>query len=173
MTLLAALSALTLLVIDFNKTSPKTLLKVMADNVDLQVRNVVYTDVGQSGEKWEIKADTARYLKKENLALFDKVKIKMVTAEGKTFVMNGDRAKLHTDTKNVEISGHVEIISDRGDRFSTDLLRYTDADSTVRTDGEVTMKGDQVQIQGTGMILNAKQGQLSLLSKVKGRVQRK
>lgn len=172
-TLLVVIVAITLLVIDSSKTSPKTLLKVMADNVDLQVKNVVYTDVGQSGEKWEIKADTARYLKKENLALFDKVQIKLLTGEGKTFLMTGDRAKLQTDTKNIEISGNVEVVSDRGDRFRTDTLRYTDADGTVQTDGAVTMGGGQMQIRGAGMILNIKKGQLSLLSKVKGQIQGK
>ena len=172
-TLLVVFAAIAFLVIDFSKTSPKALLKVMADNVDLQVKNVIYTDVGQSGEKWEIKADTARYLKKENLALFDKVQIKLVTGDGKTFLMTGDRAKLQTDTKNIEISGNVEIVSDRGDRFRTDMLRYTDADSTVHTDGTVTMGGGQMQIRGAGMTLNIKKGHLTLLSKVKGQIQGK
>jgi LPS export ABC transporter protein LptC len=173
LTLLVILAAIALLAINFYKASPETLLKVMADNVDLQVKNVVYTDVGHSGEKWEIRADTARYARKENLAFFDTVKIKLVTSEGKIFVMTGERAKLQTDTKNIEISGNVEILSDRGDRFSTDTLRYTNAESTVHTDGAVTMRGDQMQIRGTGMILNLKQGHLSLQSKVKGEIQGK
>jgi LPS export ABC transporter protein LptC len=167
-TLLVILAAIALLAINFYKASPETLLKVMADNVDLQVKNVIYTDVGHSGEKWEIRADTARYVKKENLAFFDTVRI-----EGRTFVMTGERAKLQTDTKNIEISGNVEILSDRGDRFRTDMLRYTNADSTVHTDGAVTLWGDQMQIRGTGMTLNLKQGQLTLQSNVKGQIQGK
>jgi LPS export ABC transporter protein LptC len=172
-TLLVISVAITFLAINFYKASPETVLKVMADNVDLQVKNVIYTDVGQSGEKWEIRADTARYAKKENLAFFDTVRVKLVTNEGKTFVMTGERAKLQTDTKNIEISGNVEILSDRGDRFRTDILRYNNTDSTVHTDGAVTMWGDQMQIRGTGMTLNLKQGQLSLQSKVKGQIQGK
>jgi LPS export ABC transporter protein LptC len=172
-TLLVILAAIALLAINFYKASPETLLKVMADNVDLQVRNVIFTDVGHSGEKWEIRADTARYAKKENLAFFDTVRVKLVTSEGKTFLMTGEQAKLQTDTKNIEISGNVEILSDRGDRFRTDRLHYTNADSTVHTDGAVTMWGDQMQIRGTGMTLNLKQGHLSLQSKVKGEIQGK
>lgn len=172
-TLLVILAVITVLVIDFFKTSTETVLKVMADNVDLQVKNVIYTDVGKSGEKWEIKADTARYARKENLAFFDTVRVKLVTSEGKTFLMTGEQAKLQTDSKNIEISGNVEILSDRGDRFLTDMLRYTNADSTVHTDGAVTLWSDQMQIRGTGMTLNLKQGQLSLLSGVKGQIQGK
>jgi LPS export ABC transporter protein LptC len=172
-TLLVILAVITPLVIVSFKASTETALKVMADNVDLQVKNVIYTDVGKSGEKWEIRADTARYARKENLAFFDTVQIKLVTSEGKTFLMTGERAKLQTDSKNIEISGNVEILSDRGDRFRTDMLRYTNADSTVHTDGAVTMWGDQMQIRGTGMTLNLKQGKLSLQSDVKGQIQGK
>jgi LPS export ABC transporter protein LptC len=171
--LAAVLAAIALLVVDLYKTSPKALLKVLAANVDLQVKDVVYTDVMQSGEKLEIRADTARYLKKENLALFDRVKVKLVTPEGKTFRMTGDRGKLQTDTKNIEISGNVEILSDRGDRLRTDVLHYTHAQNAVHTDGAVTMWGDQMQIRGVGMTLNLKQGQLSLQSSVKGQIQGK
>jgi LPS export ABC transporter protein LptC len=167
------LAAIALLVFDLYKTSPKTLLKVMADNVDLQVKDVIYTDVGQSGEKWEIRADTARYFKKENLALFEKVRIKLVTPEGKTFLMNGDRGKLQTDTKNIEISGNVEILSEKGDRFRTDKLHYTHEKSAVHTDGAVTMWGDRMQISAVGMTLNLKEGRMSLQSRVKGNIQGK
>lgn len=172
-TLLVIFAAITLLVIDYFKASTQTVPKVMADDVDLQVKNVIFTDIGKSGEKWEIRADTARYARKENLAFFNTVKVKLVTSEGKTFFMTGDRAKLQTDSKNIEISGNVEILSDRGDRFRTDMLRYNNADSTVHTDGAVTLWGNQMQISGTGMTLNLKQGQLSLQSRVKGQIQGK
>ncbi len=170
--LAAVLAAIALLVIDLHKTSPKTLLKVLADNVDLQVKDVIYTDVGQSGEKLEIRADTARYHKKENMAFFDRVRIRLVTPEGRIFRMTGNQGKLQTDTKNIEIFGNVEVLSDHGDRLRTDVLHYTHAKSVVHTDGAVTMWGDQMQIKGIGMILNLKEGQLSLQSKVKGQVQR-
>ena len=172
-TLPAILAAITLLILDLYKTAPKTLLKVMADHVDLQVKDVVYTDVGQSGEKWEIRADTARYLKKENLALFERVRIKLVTPEGKVFLMTGDRGRLQTDTKDIEISGNVEIVSEQGDRFRTDTLHYTHEKSAVHTDGAVTMLAERIQIRGVGMTLNLKKGQLSLKSKVKGHIQGK
>jgi LPS export ABC transporter protein LptC len=151
----------------FYEAAPKKLLKIMADNIDLQVKNVVYTDVGQSGEKWEIRADTARYIKKENLALFDRVKVKLLTADGKIFNMTGDKGQLKTDTKNIEITGNVEIVSDKGDRFTTDKLNYVDAESKVYTESAVTMGNRDMQIRGVGMALNMKSGEVSVLSCVK------
>lgn len=171
--LLVILAAIALLVVDFFKASTETVLKVMADNVDLQVKNVVFTDVGKSGEKWEIRADTAKYARKENLAFFNTVRVKLVTSGGRTFLMTGERAKLQTDSRNIEISGNVEILSDRGECFRTEKLHYNNADGTVHTDGVVALWSDQMQIRGTGMVLNLKQSRLSLQSGVKGRIQGK
>ena len=104
----------------------------MSDRVDLQVKNVRYTEVGDSGMKWEITADTARYQKKENLALFEKVKVRLVMKDGRVFVMNGDRGRLNTQSRDMEIEGNVGIVSENGDRFSTDRLRYRNAGKTDR-----------------------------------------
>ena len=76
------LSVAAILVIGMRKEPEKALLKIMSDRVDLQVRNVHYTEVGDSGMKWEITADTARYQKKENLALFEKLTVKLVMKDG-------------------------------------------------------------------------------------------
>ena len=173
LTFLAVLSILMALMMAFYKKTPQTLLKVMADNVDLQVKNVVYTDVGQSGEKWEIKADTARYIKKENLALFDKVQVRMVTSEGKTFILTGDKGRFKTDQKNIEIYGNVEGTSDHGERFTTDHLSYNNAEGKIYTDSAITLGSGQMKIVGIGMTLNIKSGELSVLSNVKADIKTK
>ena len=101
--IIAGLSALVILSVSIvlkvvnDRKAPEKILKVMAENIDLQVKNVIYTDVGQSGEKWEIKADTAQYLKKENVALFEKIRVRMLTADGKSFTLKGDKGRSRCD----------------------------------------------------------------------------
>ena len=131
------LSAAAVVVIGIRKEPGKALLKIMSDRVDLQVRNVHYTEVGDSGMKWEITADTARYQKKENLALFDKLTVRLVMKDGKTFVMTGDQGRFNTESRDMEIEGNVGIVSENGDRFATDRLRYRNADKVIETDRPV------------------------------------
>ena len=126
------LSVTAILAIGLRRAPEKALLKIMSDRVDLQVKNVHYTEVGNSGMKWEITADTARYQKKENLALFEKVKVRLMMKDGRVFVMNGDRGRLNTQSRDVEIEGNVGIVSENGDRISTDRLLYRDAGKTNR-----------------------------------------
>jgi LPS export ABC transporter protein LptC len=158
-------------VADGDKTSGKKLLKIVTDNVDLQVKDVLYTDVGESGLKWEVRADSAQYMKSEKLAQFDKIRVKLVLADGKTISMVGDKGKLHTDTKDMEITGNVEIVSDRGDRLTTDIIKYSGSEQRFYTDSPVKLENARLRIKGVGMSLSIKDRDVTLLSKVKAIVE--
>jgi LPS export ABC transporter protein LptC len=161
------LSVTAILAIGLRRSPEKALLKIMSDRVDLQVKNVRYTDVGDSGMMWEIKADTARYLKKENLALFDQVTVRLVMKDGRIFVMNGDRGRLNTQSRDMEIEGNVGIVSENGDRFTTERLLYRDAGKQIETDRPVIMENGSVRISGVGMILTLDEKKVTLLSNVR------
>ena len=161
------LSLAVIFVIGLRVAPEKALLKIMADKVDLQIKNVRYTEVGDSGMKWEITADTARYLKKENLALFEKVSVRLVMKDGQTFVMNGDQGRLDTQSRDMEIDGNVGIVSGNGDRFATDRLRYRNAARRIETDQPVAMENGNVRISGVGMIFHLDENKLTLLSQIR------
>lgn len=166
-TLLVILSVAAILAVSLRQTPEKTMLKVMSDRVDLQVKNVRFTDVGTSDMKWEIMADTARYQKKENLALFDQVKVRLVMKDGRVFTMSGDRGRFNTQSRDMEIEGKVNVVSENGDRITTERLVYVDAGKRVETDRLVVMENGSVRISGVGMILTLNEKKVSLLSQVR------
>lgn len=145
-------------------------IKIFSDSIDIQVKDVLYTDVSDSGLKWEIMADTAKYMKKENLAIFDNIKVRILTKDGKTLVIAGKSGRLNTENKNMDISGNVTIVSDRGDRLTTDILKYSGSEQRVYTHSPVIMENGRMRVGGTGMSLSLKGKDLSLLSKVKARI---
>jgi LPS export ABC transporter protein LptC len=151
------------------KEPPKALLNKMAEKVDLQAKNVRYTQVGSSGMKWEITADSAQYRKKEELALFEKVKVKLFMKDGRTFVMTGDKGVLNTQSRDMDIEGNVVIVSDAGDEFRTDRLSYRDALKRVETDRPVVMENKNQRIRGVGMVLNLNEEKVTLLSGVRAK----
>lgn len=146
------------------KTAP---LNVIPDHVDVQVKNVVYTDVGSEGAKWEVRADAGTYVRNEHKALFDKVTVMLVLSDGRVFKMTGDKGVLGTESKDMDISGHVTIVSREGDRITMDDLHYTDKDRSFRTNSVVVQENDRMKIQGRGMVLSLKTQQLKILSNVK------
>jgi len=149
---------------------PKNIIKILSDQVDLQIKDFIYTEVGEDNSKWEVKAENAKYIKKENLALFDRVKIKLTTSAGKVFIMTGDKGQMLTDKKDIQIKGNVVIVSDKGDRFSTDYLNFNDAEKKFYTDAPVTIENKKMKIKGTGLTLYINTGELTLSSMVKAKI---
>jgi LPS export ABC transporter protein LptC len=164
---LFVVSAALLAVFYLGKGKPKSALKIVPEQFDLQIKDFVYTEVGEGNAQWEIKAQTAEYRKKQNLALFDRVQIKLTTADRKVFTMSGDQGTMLTDKKDVEIKGNVVILSDTGDKFTTDYLKYSDAEKKFYTDAPVTMQNQRMKIQGVGLVIFMNKGELTLSSPVK------
>jgi len=101
---------------DASTTAEKqTALKVIDDQVDLYIRDVHYTEVGDSGNRLEINADSATFLKKENLARFERVRMKLILPDGKPYELSADRGRLRTDLKDVDASPAGETGSTRID----------------------------------------------------------
>jgi len=145
----------------------RKVLKVLPDHVDMQVRDAVYTDVSADGSKWEIKAKTATYFRRDKTALFDDVAVKMISAEGRTFLMTGRQGRLWTESRDMDIRGEVVIVSDQGDRISMDDLIYSDKEKTLRTDSEVTLENAKTKLQGKGMKISLATRRIELMSRVK------
>lgn len=149
-----------------NRKAKDVTLKILTDEADVHIKNAHYTEVGDSGTVWEIDAESVRFIRKENLAYFDKVKIRLTLNDGNSYVMTGDRGVLRTDTKNAELGGGVAVTSSRGWRLDTDALKYTDADQVIRSEKDVRLKSPKLEIQGVGMSVHLKTEEVRLSSKV-------
>jgi LPS export ABC transporter protein LptC len=166
--ILAVILSLALVFVIGIRVAPeKAVLRLMEDKVDLQIKNVHFTEVEDSGLKWELTADSARYLKKENLALFEKVTVRLLMKDGRIFVMNGDQGRLDTESRDMEIDGNVAIVSENGDRFVTDRLRYLHVARRIETDRPVAMDNGNIRISGVGLIVHLDESKLTLLSQIR------
>ena len=157
-------------IIKYHGGKKANIIKILPDEADVRIQDFIFTEVGQKNTKWEVRAKTAQYQKKINLAVFEHVQITLTTKEGKVFVMTGDEGRMQTETKDVELKGHVVGTSDTGDRFLTDYLFYNDTQKKVYTDAPVTMDGKKMKIQGVGLSIYIDKGELLLASHVKAKI---
>lgn len=163
-TLLIALAVIILSIPEKPKKEP---LKIISDHVDLQIRNVRFTEVGDTETTLEVIAEVARYLKKDNLALFEKPTVTLLLKDGRRFTMSGERGRLNTESRDVEIEGQVAVVSGDGDRFTTDRLRYVNSGRRIETEGAVVMENRSIRVSGVGMTLSLEEKKLALLSQVR------
>ncbi len=152
-------------------------LKIIPDNVDLQIKDVHFTEVGDANLTWEIRAETARFVKKDHLAYFDNVQIRLIRNDGKSLTLTGKEGQLRTDTRDAQVTGNVVAVSNDGDVVETDLLHYSNADRRIYTDRKITLTNSRMVMSGEGMSLTLNDQRVSLQSKVKalikGSVQKK
>ncbi|MBW2631217.1 MAG: LPS export ABC transporter periplasmic protein LptC [Deltaproteobacteria bacterium] len=151
----------------------KGVLKVISERVDLQIKDFHYTEVGDPDLVWEINADTARYIRKDDITLFENVEIKLVFSNGGIYTITGEKGSLHTDTKDVDIYGNVVAVSNSGYRFETDRLYYTHSNREVHTKDTVEMTRPGTDVKGVGMILSLKDRKATLLSNVSAVIKKK
>ncbi len=87
-----------------------------------------------------------------------------------TFVMTGDHGRLNTESRDMEIEGNVGIVSENGDRFATDRLRYRNADKVIETDRPVVMENEAIRVSGVGMVVSLEGKKVTILSQVRARL---
>jgi LPS export ABC transporter protein LptC len=145
-------------------------LKILPEKVDLQAKNVLYTEVGRGDMKYEIRAKTVRYQKKDKAADFEGVNVKLIMSKGKVYTITADRGTYNTEKKNIFLAGNVVVILDEGDRITTDKLYYTDAEKKIHTASPVTMVNKNIEVKGVGLTLLIDKKQLTLLSQVKATI---
>jgi LPS export ABC transporter protein LptC len=165
--LLGILTAAVVVAIGVVREPEKALLKALSETADLQVRDVRFTEVGDSGIKWEVTAEKALYKKEDQLAIFEKIAAKVVMKDGTTYHMTGDKGTLKTDSRDLHIDGNVVIVSETGDRFTTRSLRYRNASRIIETDDPVEMESGSIRVNGVGMVFPLDENRISLLSKIR------
>ena len=150
------------------------ILKVLSDRVDLQIKDFHYTEVGNPDLTWEINADTAKYIKKDDVTLFENITAKIVLSNGGSYVLTGKNGSLHTDTNDMDIEGSVVVVSDGGGRFETNSLHYTHdpGNGRIHTKDAVKMTRPGTDVRGVGMNISLKSREVTLLSGVRATIER-
>ena len=171
-TLALLVTGVLLLFVVLNITGEKktNIIKILPNEADVSIQDFVFTEVGRDNMRWEVRSDNARYEKNQNLAVFDQVRVKLTMPDGKVIVMTGDRGEMITDKKELEIKGHVVIITDSGEKLTTDYLKYSDGEKKIYTGAPVVMESERISIQGTGLAIFIEKGELVLSSAVRGRI---
>jgi len=145
-------------------------LKILPEKVDLQAKDVFLTEVGRGDVKYEIRAKTVTYQKKNNMAVFDAVHVKLILPSGKIYTITADEGTFDTEKKNISMAGHVAVRSEDGGLVTTERLFYTEAEKKIHTASPVTMVNKDIEVKGVGLNLLVDKKQLTLLSQVKATI---
>ncbi len=152
---------------DTKDKAARAVFDIVSEAADLEVKDFRYSQVGDPDFQWEVRAERAWYRKKDEEVHLDTVSVRLVSADGKIYRMTGDRGVLNSESGDMALSGGVEVISDEGERLTTDALQYRSKDRVVYTEDPVEMYRNTMDLSGRGMTFALEGNELVLFSEVK------
>jgi LPS export ABC transporter protein LptC len=143
------------------------------EGVAMQLSNVHYEQIDQYGIKeWALDAQSAQVFDAEKKIALKSLEVIFFSGEDKGFTLVADHGELYTDSKDVTVSGNVVTTTDQGFQIESDSLQYNSNDRTISTTDKVTLRGNNMVMRGTGMIIDVEKETLSLLEEVKASEQK-
>ncbi|MCK9275104.1 MAG: LPS export ABC transporter periplasmic protein LptC [Syntrophales bacterium] len=142
-------------------------VRILSGEADLEVQNFHYTEVGDPDSRWEVNADKALYIKKKEEVSLTKVRLKLLSRDGRVYRMTAMEGILHRDSGDIELTGNVVAISDAGERVEAENMKYSSLNKIVYTDEDVFLKNNDIEVVGRGMKYYLEKDKLVLFSQVK------
>ncbi len=132
---------------------------------DYRIKEVHLQEQDRGRASWQLDAAEGEMFEDQGKTLMRKVTIRINEPE-RAWTVTGDEGDLLRDSKDVELRGHVVVVSSDGLRIETDRLNWAAKEERVWTDQPVTIRRNGVIVRGRGFESRVKEE----ASTIKGRV---
>lgn len=146
----------------------KLLENLPLPGVNMQINSIHYEQTNQHAFKeWELDAQSAQYFKKENKIVLQSIEVTFFSNEGKVYKLTAKHGELHTDSRDIKVSGEVVVLTDEGYRIQTNSFHYRAEERKIFTDDDVTLSSERLVMSGKGMIVDLEKERLYILKEVR------
>jgi LPS export ABC transporter protein LptC len=132
---------------------------------DYRIKEVHLQEEDRGRGSWQLDADYGEVFENLGKTLMRKVTIR-INEPTRTWTVKSDEGELARDSKDVQLKGHVVVVSTDGLRLETDRLTWVAKEQRVWTDDPVTIWRGGMLVRGQGFESRAKEQ----ITTVKGRV---
>lgn len=133
---------------------------------DYRIKEVSLQEEMKDGVRWQLQADQAETFEQAGKTILRKVRIEIQEPE-RSWTVTGDEGEMVQASKDVELKGHVILISSDGMRLETTRLRWDADTKRAWTDEPVTVYQRGAVVKGQG--LDARVGDRN--TQIRGRIQ--
>jgi LPS export ABC transporter protein LptC len=116
---------------------------------DYRIKEVHLQEEDKAGGRWQLDAEYGEIFEGQGKTVMKKVVIH-VNQPTRLWTVSSDEGELARDTRDVELRGHVVVVTSDGLRLETELLNWTAAEQRAWTNEPVTIYRDGVVVQGQG-----------------------
>ncbi len=140
---------------------------VTAEDSKMQLQKVHFVEDKGGKKTWELEAQSVQQYEDQNLLILKDVKVTVYTKDGRSFAISGKEGRVHQDSKDAELSGNVTLTSSDGYQLRTQSVAYHHQTKKATTSDFVEIEGDQIRVQGKGMLVDMEARIFRILSQVK------
>ncbi len=134
---------------------------------DLKLDRVHYMETRDGVKEWELEAASAVYYKEENTVVFEKIQATFFGKNKESYVLVGEKGRLNTQTKVIEVYDGVKVDSSNGYQLRTQSLTYQADRRELSTSERVEMRGPDLQVEGVGMVVELTRQRVRILGGVR------
>jgi LPS export ABC transporter protein LptC len=132
---------------------------------DYRIKEVHLQEEDRGRANWQLDADYGEVFEDQGKTLMKKVTIRINEPE-RAWTLQSDEGELLRDTKDVELRGHVVVVSSDGLRLETRRLNWVAREQRVWTDAPVTIWRSGLLVRGQGFESRSK----GAVTTIKGRL---
>ena len=136
--------------------------------VDMQIGDIHYEQTDKNASKeWELDAKSAQYFKGENKIVLQSIELTFFSDEGKVYKLTADDGELYTDSKDVNVSGNVVVLTEEGYHVRANSFKYSAEERKIFTNDRVSLRSKELVMTGKGMVVDLEEEKLYILEEVK------
>jgi len=143
--------------------------KISTDGADARLEKIRFVEDKHGQKTWELEAKLIQQYQGQNILLLEEVKVTFFAKEGQSFFLSGNQGKVYQDSKNMELVGDVVFTSSDGYSLKTHSITYDHKKRKVRTSDPVEIEGEQIRLDGRGMLVDMEAKIFKVLGHVKMR----
>lgn len=125
-------------------------LPLQQTKATLSIQNFHHTATQDGRKEWSIEANSASLFSDQNIAKLFNISASFFLKDGETILLTADNGILHTDTNNLNLSGHV-IIKFSEYMMSTETLNYIHSSHIINIDAPIMITGNSMMLKANAM----------------------
>ena len=143
--------------------------KISTGGADMRLEKIRIVEDKHGRQTWELEATSVQQYQDQNIMVLEDVKVTYYTKEGRSFIISGNKGKIYQDSKNMELVGDVLLTSSDGYQLKTHSVSYHHLEKKVTSSDPVEIEGKEIQLVGTGMLVDMEAKIIRVLHQVKTR----
>jgi len=123
--------------------------QVCPADAEMKLTDMEFTEMQEGKRYWTLCASEAKYFQDEQKTLLQTVHLTLyLDKTGEEIQLESREGVLHSETKDIDLSGNIRVALPREYVLTTETAHYTNSDRIIKSDDPVHISGPGLELDG-------------------------